>query len=101
MIKTFKGHFKNFHPFGCPLYVLDENLQSGKKLPTWNPRYVLKTRIDHISPQYHIIHNDDFATVSVQTELQEVNIWKGINKTQLKLGLVNQLPNQENFDFKV
>ena len=118
MTKNVKGHFKYFHPFGCPVYVLDENLQSGKKLPTWNSRarvgiylgqsrehasnvsYVLNTRTDHISPQYHVIYDDDFATLSAQTELQEVNLWKGLDKTQPKLGLVNQLPNQDKINFE-
>ena len=33
-----KQHFKDFHPFGCLVYVLEENLQDGKKEPRWNPR---------------------------------------------------------------
>ena len=31
-------HFKHFHPFGCPVYVLNEALQDGKKQPKWDPR---------------------------------------------------------------
>ena len=87
MTNIVRGHFKHFHTFGCAVYVLDENLQSGKKLPKWNPRasvgiylgqsrehasnvsYILNNRIDRISPQYHVLYVDDFATVSNQTEL--------------------------------
>ena len=45
--------FKHFHPFGCPVYVLKEALQDGKKQPKWDPRsrvgiYLGKSR-DHAS----------------------------------------------------
>ena len=65
-----------------------------------NVAYVSNTRTYHISLQYHIIYDDEFATSSAHTELQEVNLWQGLNKIQPKLGLVNQLPNQDKFDFK-
>ena len=29
---------KHFHPFACPVYVLDNNLQTGKTLPKWDVR---------------------------------------------------------------
>ena len=29
---------KDYHTWGCPVYVLDPSLQSGKKLPRWKPR---------------------------------------------------------------
>ena len=118
LIVNVRSHFKHFHPFGCPVYILDNNLQSGKSLPKWKPRarvgiylgqsrehasnvsYVLNPMTDHISPQYHVIYDDDFATVSAQTDMQKVKIWEGLNKTQPKLGLVNQLPNQNKFNFE-
>ena len=67
MTKYVKDHFKHFHPFGCPVYFLDENLQSGKDLSKCEPRarvgvyfgssrehasnvaYVLNPKTDHIS----------------------------------------------------
>ena len=118
LTKNVRSHFKHLHPFGCPVYVLDNNLQSGKSLPKWKPRarvgiylgqsrehasnvsYVLNPSTDHISPQYHVIYDDDFATVSAQTDFQKVIIWEGLNKTQPKLGLINQLPNQNEFNFE-
>eukprot|EP00957_Ditylum_brightwellii_P136425 10404898-Ditylum_brightwellii.AAC.1 len=27
---------KNFHPFGCPVYILDKAITDGKKLPKWD-----------------------------------------------------------------
>lgn len=28
-------HLPNFHPFGCPVFVLDPTLQQGHKIPRW------------------------------------------------------------------
>lgn len=74
----------NFHPFGCPCYILDARLQSagGGGPPKWDPRarlgiyvghspmhagnvaLVLNPRTGLISPQFHVIFDDDFSTVS-------------------------------------
>ena len=72
---------KDLHVFGCPVYVLDPKLQSGKKLPCWQPRshrgvfvgyssrhssdvpLVLNLQTGSISPQYHVVFDDDFSTV--------------------------------------
>ena len=69
------------HVWGCPVYVLDPALQSGKKIPKWNKRariaqfmgfseqhssLVPKVRnleTGHVSPQYHIVFDDKFETV--------------------------------------
>ena len=32
-------NLRDFHPFGCPVFVLDARLQSGgSKIPKWDPR---------------------------------------------------------------
>jgi hypothetical protein len=73
---------KDFHTFGCPCYVLDHRLQSGQSMvPKWDPRarmgiyvgrspshassvgLILNPRTGHISPQYHVVYDDDFTTV--------------------------------------
>ena len=69
------------HVFGCPVYVLDAALQDGKKIPKWNSHarlglflgfsdshssqvpLVLNTKTGKISPQFHVIFDDKFATV--------------------------------------
>ena len=74
--------FRRAHVFGCPVYVLEPKLQDGKKIPKWNPRsrlgmfvgfstvhsslvpLVLNVRTGKISPQYHVIFDDKFETVS-------------------------------------
>jgi hypothetical protein len=72
----------NFHTFGCPCYVLDHRLQSGTgKIPKWEPHarmgiyvgqlpshasnvaLILNPRIGHVSPQFHVVYDDDFTTV--------------------------------------
>ncbi len=72
----------NFHTFGCPCYVLDHRLQSGiGTVPKWEPRtrmgiyvghspphasnvaLILNPRTGHVSPQFHVVFDDDFTTV--------------------------------------
>lgn len=68
--------------WGCPVYVLDPTLQDGKKLPKWHPRsrrgqflgfsskhsstvgQVLNLRTGHISPQYHVVYDELYSTVT-------------------------------------
>ena len=79
-----KGHrnFKNFHTFGSPAFVLNPTIQRGNKLPTWSPRSISSVFIrkskehtsnislvfnpatNHISLQFHVVHDDHFQTIS-------------------------------------
>jgi hypothetical protein len=70
------------HVFGCPVYVLDASLQDGKKIPKWNHwaclglflgftdlhsslmPLVLNIDTGHISPQFHVIFDNKFKTVT-------------------------------------
>ena len=73
---------KQEHTFGCPVYVLDHRLQSSSiGPPKWEPRsclgiyigrspfhagsvaLVLNPRTGLVSPQYHLVFDDDFSTV--------------------------------------
>ena len=74
-------HLQRSHVWGYPAYVLDPKLQDGKKLPKWQARArrgqflgispdhsstigrILNLRSGFISPQYHVIYDDLFATV--------------------------------------
>ena len=74
--------FRRAHVFGCPVYVLEPKLQDGKKIPKWSPRarlgmfagfstqhsslvpLVLNVKTGKISPQYHVIFDDSFSTVT-------------------------------------
>jgi hypothetical protein len=72
-----------YHTFGLPRFVLDSCLQSGVGgAPKWEPRYclgmyvdhspshagsvalVLNPRTGHVSPQFHVVFDDHFTTVS-------------------------------------
>ena len=73
---------RDYHPWGCPVYVLEGNLQTvGSKVPKWDPRarlgvylgrspchagnvaLVLNPRTLHVSPQFHVTFDDKFVTV--------------------------------------
>lgn len=76
-----------FHPFGCPVYVLDERIANNKKIPKWedkarvgvylgpSPRHarsvslVLSLTTGLVSPQYHVKHDNLFETIKRQTAL--------------------------------
>ena len=71
---------KNYHTFGCPVYILDSRLQDagGAGPPKWDPRSRLGIYLGHspshagsvalvlnpktglISPQFHVVVDDDF-----------------------------------------
>ena len=74
-------HLHRLHVFGCPVYVLDPRLQDGKKIPKWDPGSrggqflgfsskhsstignILNLRTGNISPQYHLVYDDEFPSV--------------------------------------
>jgi hypothetical protein len=84
--------------WGCPVYVLDAKLQDGVKLPKWDPRtrrgaflgwsaqhasnaaLVLNINTGHISPQYHVVFDDDFGTVKA-TENAVPPEWPGLYRS--------------------
>jgi len=75
-------HLHRMHVFGCLVYILDPKLQDGKKLPKWSPQCqrgqylgpslnhsstigrTLNLRTGHLSPQYHVVCDNHFSTVS-------------------------------------
>ena len=88
---------KNMHTWGCPVYMLIPKLQQGKKLPCWDPKVhediflsfsphhasdvllVLNLTTGHISPQYHVVFDDGFATmISHSTTKNPPMFWQGI-----------------------
>ena len=73
---------RNLHTWGCPTYVLEPKLtEAGGKIPKWKPRsrraqymgvspvhaetvaLVRNLRTGYISPQFHVVFDDDFETV--------------------------------------
>ena len=89
---SIQPNLKNFHLFGCPVYVLQAHLQTRSPFPKWrecsrigiflchSPHHassiplVLSTQTGLISPQFHCVFNDDFGTVG--KEQADTSIWK-------------------------
>ena len=71
----------SFRHFGCPVYVLENALVTGKSLPTWEERaqvgiylgpsplhdwsvaLMLSLTIGLVSPQFHVVFDDHFQKV--------------------------------------
>jgi hypothetical protein len=87
---------KRLRVWGCPVYVLDPALQVGKKIPKWNPRarrgvflgfskkhsstvgLILNIATGQVSPQYHVVHDERFSTVtSTRVQAEEMNVDRG------------------------
>ena len=81
-IKNVPPNVRDYHVFGCPVYILDSKRQSGTLgPPKWEPRsrigvylghspmhggsvaLVLNRKTGHVSPQYHVVFDDTFSTV--------------------------------------
>ena len=81
--KTFPhAKFQDMHVWGCPVYALEKKLHDGNKLPRWAPRskrcvylggapsyatsvpLVLNPETGTITPQFHVVFDDGFHTVS-------------------------------------
>jgi hypothetical protein len=74
-------NLKHFQPFGCPVFVLDNKMQSGKKSPKWEVRsrmgiylgmsmqharsvaLALHLKTGHVSPQFYVTFDPKFETV--------------------------------------
>jgi hypothetical protein len=69
------------HPFFCPVYVLDRQMQEGTSPPKWTKRTTQKVYVGHlhhysksvpmvwdpkqklVSPKCHVMFDDNFDTV--------------------------------------
>ena len=84
--------------FGCPAYVLDPRLQDGKKIPKWSPRsrlgqflgrsevhagtvgLIRNLRTGKITPQYNVVYDNHFTTVSAETHEDNVPVPEGFDR---------------------
>ena len=80
-VKEHCSQLRCLRVWGCPSYVLDPRLQDGKKVPKWSPRarqgqflgfltqhsttigLIRNLTTNHISPQFHVVHDELFHTV--------------------------------------
>ena len=80
---------RNFHHFGCPAYVLDSDLQSGKRMTRhkWGDRsrvginlgpspnhapsvsLILNLQTGFVSPQFHVKFDDHFETAREESSI--------------------------------
>ena len=86
--KAVNVQIKHYHIFGCPVYILDSGLQSNPKgVPKWEPRSRLGIYVGHspahagsvglvlnpktglVSPQFNIVYDDQFSTVTHMRDL--------------------------------
>ena len=96
-------YWKHQHTFGCPAFVLEAPLQStGPGKPKWSERsrvgvylghssqhsstvaLILNPKTGHVSPQFHVVFDDNFDTVKQTAENFE-SLW------QEKSNIENQL----------
>ena len=86
-----------FHPFGSPVYILEENLQARRSHNKWSDRsrvgiflchspkhassvpLVLNTKTGLVSPQFHCIYDDAFDTC--KRDIHFTSLWQ--RKAQL------------------
>ena len=105
-VATPRHKLRDFHVWGAPVYVLDPTLQSGKKLPRWQPRsrrglfvgfsphhssdvpLILNLRTGHISPQYHVVFDDEFSTVpSLASDTIPPSFWNAVDLEEHSLSI--------------
>ena len=85
-------NLKHFHPFGCPVYVLQAPLQTKSPFSKWGERsrigiflchsphhassvpLILPTQTGLVSPQFHCVFDDNFDTA--KREQADTSIWK-------------------------
>ena len=78
--------YHDLHVWGCPVYVLEKAIAEGKKLPGWIPWFMccvnmglsknhtstaplaLNPETGYITPQYHVVLDDWFATVATNVD---------------------------------
>ena len=89
---SIQPNLKHFHPFGCPVYVLQAPLQMTNPFPKWGERsrigiflchsphhassvpLILSTQTRLVSQQFHCVFDDNFDTV--KREQADTSLWK-------------------------
>jgi hypothetical protein len=108
-IDASKIKVSNFHTFGSPCYVLDQRLQSGSSMiPKWelraqmgiyvgrspshasNVALVLNPRTGHVSPQFHVVFDDDFTTVEYLCKMKVPPHWTDLVRSFMEIQLYTE-----------
>ena len=93
-----EANISQSHPFGSPIHVLENSLQSQKSCNKWSDRsrvgifmchspnhytsvtLVLNTQSGNVSPQFHCIYNNDLNTCKRDSKFQ--SLWQSKAKLQ-------------------
>ena len=105
---------RNEHPLFCPIFTPDSGLQSGMGgIPKWNPRsnagvylghspdhasnvaMVLSLTTGLVSPQYHVIFDDDFSTVDFIRSKKEPSNWENLCKFHAENYSMSDMPDHK------
>ena len=90
-----KGHtrVKQFHTFGLPCVILDHKLCQNKSIPKWTHQWIqavsigislhhagsvamaLNLKTGYISPQLHIVFDENFTTTSASITHKILDNW--------------------------
>ena len=108
-VKAVNVQLKHYHTFGCPIYILDSRLQSNPKgVPKWEPRSRLGIYVGHspahagsvalvlnpktglVSPQFHVVYDDQFTTVPNMRNLTVPSNWAQLVKNSSELVTTEQ-----------
>ena len=107
--KAVNVQLKHYHTFGCPVYILDSRLQINPKgVPKWEPQsslgiyvghspahagsvaLVLNPRTGLVSPQYHVVYEDQFITVHHMRDLKVPPNWAQLVQNSSELVTTEQ-----------
>ena len=102
-IKNIKPNAHEYHTFGCPVYVLNYKLQSVYiGTPKWEPFSRVGVHLGHspmharsvalivnpvkgnVSPQYHVVYDETFSTVSYMRDETIPPTWDKMCKNLVK-----------------
>jgi hypothetical protein len=85
-----EANLDHFHPFGSPVYVLEQALQAQHAHNKWTDRsrvgillchspnhssnvpLILNTQSGNVSPQFHCIYDDDFSSCKRDAKFQSL-----------------------------
>jgi hypothetical protein len=102
-VKMSCQHLCRARVWGCPVYVLDPRLQDGKKIPKWHAKarqgqflgfsplhstsvgLIRNLRTERISPQFHVVYDQDFETVLSEVDALSPNLWADLYTTSREL----------------
>ena len=79
---------RHFHPFACPVYVLNDCMQAGSKGPKWEERTRLGIYLGN-SPVHTclvaLVLNTETGLVSLQFHVEFDDLFETVNKAQVKI----------------